>query len=390
MLDIPLSLYIHFPWCVKKCPYCDFNSHALRDELPEREYVDALIQDLRQQLQPLSARKIKTVFMGGGTPSLISAKEIQRLLSALNETGRLAADAEITLEANPGTLDESYFSDYLRAGVNRLSIGVQSFDDELLQNIGRIHSSAQVLSAIAGAQNAGFERINLDLMYGLPGQNLQQSRADIEQALASGVSHLSIYQLTIEPNTEFARHTPVLPDTDVYWDMHEQAQNLLQARGFTQYEVSAYSKASPCQHNLNYWQFGDYLAIGAGAHGKLSMLDDAGNLQIQRYWNHRQPKAYMQSAQSGFFCAQRKPIPVADRDFEYLMNALRLKSGFDLAEYQQRTRGDQKELLTRLRPFMEKKWLAETVEGICPTVQGYRFLDSMLLEFLPDEQASRE
>ena len=388
MANIPLSLYVHFPWCVKKCPYCDFNSHAVRDELPEHEYVDALIRDFRKQVQTLTGQKIQTVFMGGGTPSLISPAEIQRLLNALRESALLCADAEITLEANPGTLDASYFEAYLAAGVNRLSIGVQSFDDRLLQKIGRIHSSAQAHHAIAGAQAAGFERINLDLMYGLPGQSLRQSGADIKQALASGVSHLSVYQLTIEPNTEFAVNTPKLPDADVYWEMHEQAQELLAAAGFAQYEVSAYSKASPSRHNLNYWQFGDYLAIGAGAHGKLSRYDGRGQLQIERYWNHRQPKAYMQSAQSGVFCAQRKSVPAGERDFEFLMNALRLKSGFCLAEYQHRTGCDSADLLMKLRPFIERKWLTETVAGISPTSQGYQFLDSMLLEFLPPEQVT--
>lgn len=381
---IPLSLYIHFPWCVKKCPYCDFNSHAVRDDLPERAYVDALIKDFQQQWAVISGRKIQSIFMGGGTPSLISPAEIRRLLDALRASQCLATDAEITLEANPGTLDESYFSEYLQAGVNRLSIGVQSFDDGLLQNIGRIHSSGQTDSAISGARTAGFKRINLDLMYGLPGQNLQQAGDDIERALATGVSHLSVYQLTIEPNTEFAVHTPVLPDADEYWAMHEQAQDQLERAGFEQYEVSAYTRGSACRHNLNYWQFGDYLAIGAGAHGKLSCVSASGELKISRYWNHRQPRAYLQAAVEGDFCAETKAVPPNQRDFEFLMNSLRLKAGFHLEQYRYSTQGDERALMDKLKPFLVKGWLRQDGNCIQPTLSGYRFLDSMLLEFLPE------
>ncbi len=380
--SIPLSLYVHFPWCVRKCPYCDFNSHTLGKELPERAYVDALIKDFQQQLILLRGRKIETVFIGGGTPSLISPSEIQRLLEALRVSGALSEKAEITLEANPGTLDESYFPAYLAAGVNRLSIGVQSFEDNLLKNIGRIHSVAQVHSAVSGAQKAGFERINLDLMYGLPGQTLAGSGADIEQALAAGVSHLSVYQLTIEANTEFAVRPPVLPDSDQYWAMHEQAQSLLATAGFEQYEVSAYTRGSPCRHNLNYWQFGDYVAIGAGAHGKLT-VDDAGGLAIERYWNHRHPTAYIEAAESGCFKGGSQQVPEADQDFEFLMNALRLKAGFDTQLYRQRTQGRVEDLLVRLKPFIEKDWLQQQGQQIRPTEAGYRFLDSMLMEFLP-------
>lgn len=383
--EIPLSLYIHFPWCVKKCPYCDFNSHTLRDNLPEREYINALIQDFQQQLESVSGRKIQSVFMGGGTPSLISPGEIHRLLGALSSSQYLEAGAEITLEANPGTLDASYFPAYLQAGVNRLSIGVQSFHDELLQKIGRIHSAGQVRSAISGAQAAGFERINLDLMYGLPGQSLRQAGVDIEQALAAGVSHLSVYQLTIEPNTEFAVHTPMLPDSEQYWAMHEQAQDQLKNAGFEQYEVSAYTRGSPCQHNLNYWQFGDYLAIGAGAHGKLSHVNASGELEISRYWNHRQPQAYMQAAAKGDFCAEIKAVTPNERDFEFLMNSLRLKAGFGLDRYRQNTQGNEQALMGKLSPFLEKGCLYQDGNNIVPTEEGYRFLDSMLLEFLPDQ-----
>ncbi|MCP4009162.1 MAG: radical SAM family heme chaperone HemW [Proteobacteria bacterium] len=382
MPDIPLSLYIHFPWCAKKCPYCDFNSHALSGELPEQAYVDALIQDLQQQLEKNPGRMIQTVFMGGGTPSLITPPEIKRLMNALRASGRLTEGAEITLEANPGTLDETHYEDYLAAGINRLSIGVQSFDDALLKAVGRIHSAEQAQYAIARATKAGFERINLDLMYGLPGQSVEALRRDIELALLQGVNHLSVYQLTIEPNTQFAVHTPPLPDSDLCWLMHEQAQSLLQTAGFEQYEVSAYTRNSTCRHNLNYWQFGDYLAIGAGAHGKLSGLDDLGNFSIRRYWNHRHPKAYLQAAKSGEFAAQSKVVPQKERDLEFLMNALRLRLGFNLAGYACRTQGAPEPLLTMLKPFFDKGWLQHQGENIRATETGFRFLDSILLECL--------
>jgi len=320
--------------------------------------------------------------MGGGTPSLIAPLEIKRLMDSLQASGRLTESAEITLEANPGTLDETHFEDYLGAGINRLSIGVQSFDDALLKAVGRIHSAEQAQHAIARARRAGFERINLDLMYGLPGQSVAASRQDVESALLQGVSHLSVYQLTIEPNTEFAVHTPPLPDSDHYWLMHEQAQSLLQTAGFEQYEVSAYAKSSACRHNLNYWQFGDYLAIGAGAHGKLSGLDGAGDFSIRRYWNHRHPKAYLQAAKSGEFAAQSKVVPQKERDFEFLMNALRLRSGFSLTVYACRTQGEPESLLKILKPFFDKGWLQYHGENIRATETGFRFLDSILVECL--------
>jgi putative oxygen-independent coproporphyrinogen III oxidase len=382
VIEVPLSLYVHFPWCVKKCPYCDFNSHALRDDLPERAYVDALIQDLHKQLATLPERTIQTVFMGGGTPSLFSPAEIQRLMGALNNSGRLQKGAEVTLEANPGTLDATFFEDYLRAGINRLSIGVQSFDDGALRKIGRIHSAEQALSAISRAKQAGFKRINLDLMYGLPVQSVEGSGGDIEMALSQGVSHLSVYQLTIEPNTQFAVHTPRLPDSDQAWVMQEQAQSMLQVAGFEQYEVSAYTKNSPCQHNLNYWQFGDYLAIGAGAHGKLSGTDEAGEFSIRRYWNFRHPKAYLQAAKASEFVAQNKIVPEAERDFEFLMNALRLRSGFELSAYIARTQGVPERLLENLKPFFDKGWLEQRGETVSASQTGFRYLDSILVECL--------
>ncbi len=386
-LDIPLSLYIHFPWCVKKCPYCDFNSHSQRGELPERAYVDALIQDFRQQLTTLGERKIETIFMGGGTPSLISPKEIARLLTSIQTSGQLKADAEITLEANPGALDEGHLSGYRQAGVNRVSIGVQSFDDNLLQKIGRIHSASNAVNAVKLAKQAGFERINLDLMYGLPEQSLQGARDDLEQVFALDTEHLSVYQLTIEPNTEFAARTPILPTSDQYWQMHEQTQQLTQQAGFEQYEVSAYSrggKEAQCKHNVNYWQFGDYLAIGAGAHGKLSGVDEEGVLQIKRYWNQRHPKAYLAAAETGAFSAETKTVLPAEHDFEFLMNALRLKQGFIESQYLARTQGNISGLMRLLKPFFEKGWLIQTDKQIYASTEGYRYLDSILMACLPE------
>jgi putative oxygen-independent coproporphyrinogen III oxidase len=379
---IPLSLYVHFPWCVKKCPYCDFNSHALRGELPTREYIDALIQDLFQQLKKVPDRNIATVFMGGGTPSLIEPKEIGRLMAALESSGRLEKHAEVTLEANPGTLDETYFEDYLHAGVNRLSVGVQSFDDALLQKIGRIHNATQAGAAIQRAKQAGFERINLDLMYALPGQSLDTLRRDLEQALAQCVEHLSVYQLTIEANTEFAVRPPRLPDSDIAWQMHELVHDLLLQANYGQYEVSAYTRGAACLHNLNYWLFGDYLAIGAGAHGKLSYYDLAGELDVERFWNYRHPKAYMKAAVSGMFAEKTTQVPGAERDFEFLMNALRLREGFELETYVQHTQGDARGLLQTLQPLFDKGWLLREKDRVRTSAIGYRYLDSVLLECL--------
>ncbi len=388
LIGIPLSLYVHFPWCVKKCPYCDFNSHAALTTLPERAYVDALIQDFEQQLASLGERTIDSVFIGGGTPSLIAPTEIKRLLTAIRQSERLADRAEITIEANPGALDAGHFDAYLDGGVNRLSIGVQSFNDGLLKKIGRIHSSEEARMAVERAHQAGFKRINIDLMFGLPEQSLEASRLDIERAIELadqyGVSHLSVYQLTIEPNTQFAVTPPPLPDTDMTWAMQEQAQALLRKAGFEQYEVSAYSRNQPCQHNLNYWQFGDYVAIGAGAHGKLSDFNLDDELQIQRYWNHRHPKAYLDAAQASTFMAETKKTLTKDRDFEFLMNALRLKSGFDLSLYAQRTGADEGALLQVLSDFFKQDYLRQSKGRIAPTDKGYRYLDTVLLAVLPD------
>ncbi len=383
MSPIPLSLYIHFPWCAKKCPYCDFNSHPVRDKIPQKLYIDALIKDFNQQVEHIDNRPIETIFIGGGTPSLISPAEIERLLDVIFASARLKPGAEITLEANPGSLDEAHFDAYLQAGVNRLSIGVQSFNDESLLKIGRIHSAVEAKNAIARAINAGFKNINLDIMFGLPEQSLVDAHFDIEQAITNKVSHLSVYQLTLEPNTPFMTQPPDLPSAENAWEMQLQAQQLLDNAGYAQYEVSAYSRDAPCQHNLNYWQFGDYLAIGAGAHGKLSKMDQ-GVLNIKRFWNHRHPKHYLQVSKDGQFAAETKDVIGQDRDFEYLMNVLRLKKGFSLDQYQHRTGGDITKLIEKLHRFLHQRWLTQQGDFIRPTELGYRYIDSILLACLPE------
>lgn len=379
-LSVPLSLYVHFPWCVRKCPYCDFNSHSLRQALPEDEYIQVLTENLALELAASGQRHIETIFMGGGTPSLVSPDAIAALLGTLKRSGRLREGAEITLEANPGATDEGHYAGYLEAGVNRLSLGVQSFNDQLLARIGRIHTAEQARHAIGMARLAGFERINLDLMYALPGQTLAQAGADIEQALAMGVEHLSVYQLTIEPNTEFAVRPPALPESEQAWEMQQQATRLLSDAGYRNYEVSAWTRGEPCFHNLNYWRFGDYLAIGAGAHGKLSQRQEAGVVEIQRYWNHRHPKDYLAARASGEFRGGQNRVPQEEIGFEYLMNALRLQEGFELPEFSLRTGRSTDQLLDNLAPLFKRGWLQQQGENVRATEIGSRFLDSLLLE----------
>jgi oxygen-independent coproporphyrinogen-3 oxidase len=279
----PLSLYIHVPWCVRKCPYCDFNSHELRTELPEHQYIDALLQDLQQDLPRVWGRTVQTVFIGGGTPSLLSAEAIDRLLSGLRTCITLDPAAEVTLEANPGTVEAQRFSEYRSAGINRLSIGIQSFSNDLLQSLGRIHNRREAIRAAELAHGAGLDNFNLDLMFALPGQSQQQAAKDVHDAIALEPAHISYYQLTLEPNTWFHKHPPVLPDDDAAWQIQRQGQELLTEHGYLQYEVSAYARQDQrCRHNLNYWQFGDYLGIGAGAHGKISSTAPMGIARLRR------------------------------------------------------------------------------------------------------------
>lgn len=371
----PLSLYIHVPWCVRKCPYCDFNSHALQGELPESDYLDALLEDLDQDLALVSGRKISTVFIGGGTPSLLSGAFYQALFGRLREKLALAVDAEITLEANPGTLEAGRFEAFRKAGINRLSIGVQSFDPDHLTVLGRIHDSDSAHRAIQTARQAGFDNFNIDLMHGLPGQTPEQAVRDLEAALAYEPPHLSWYQLTLEPNTEFYSRPPSLPDDDRLWDIYQQGARFLRAHGYRDYEVSAWCRNNRAsRHNLNYWTFGDYLALGAGAHGKVSFADG----RIQRYWKTRQPEAYLNRI--GSRTAGTAEIEPDERPLEFLMNALRLSEGVDETLFLQRTGLPLATVGVKLDQ-LRKEGLLEKGR-LQATDLGQRYLNSLLERFL--------
>ena len=376
---IPLSLYIHMPWCVRKCPYCDFNSHAVPDgklslDL-EREYLHALVEDFKTQVDFAQGRSIHSVFIGGGTPSLISAAGYQWLFTELKALIPFEENCEITLEANPGTVEHDPFAGYLAAGINRLSIGVQSFNTEHLKKLGRIHSNEDAISAIGLARDAGFQRINVDLMHGLPEQTLEQALNDLKLAVENGATHISWYQLTIEPNTVFFRTQPILPVDEVLEEIQEQGEAYLKANGFINYEVSAWRKELPSAHNLNYWQFGDYLAIGAGAHGKVTQPDG-----VYRFQKTRLPKDYLAKVPAEHL--QFKRIEVADMPFEFMMNALRLNDGVEAKLYLERTGyslDTLNELLTSLR---QRQLMVEDTERLACTEQGHIFLNSVLEEFL--------
>ena len=376
---IPLSLYIHMPWCVRKCPYCDFNSHAVPDgklslDL-EREYLHALVEDFKTQVDFAQGRSIHSVFIGGGTPSLISAAGYQWLFTELKALIPFEENCEITLEANPGTVEHDPFAGYLAAGINRLSIGVQSFNTEHLKKLGRIHSNEDAISAIGLARDAGFQRINVDLMHGLPEQTLEQALNDLKLAVENGATHISWYQLTIEPNTVFFRTQPILPVDEVLEEIQEQGEAYLKANGFINYEVSAWRKELPSAHNLNYWQFGDYLAIGAGAHGKVTQSDG-----VYRFQKTRLPKDYLGKVPAEHL--QFKRIEAADMPFEFMMNALRLNDGVEAKLYLERTGyslDTLDELLTSLR---QRQLMVEDTERLACTEQGHIFLNSVLEEFL--------
>ena len=376
---IPLSLYIHMPWCVRKCPYCDFNSHAVPDgklslDL-EQEYLHALVEDFKTQLDFAQGRQIHSVFIGGGTPSLISAQGYQWLFSQLKALLPFEEGCEITLEANPGTVEHDPFAGYLAAGINRLSIGVQSFNTEHLKKLGRIHSNEDAISAIAHAKEAGFERINVDLMHGLPEQTLEQALNDLKLAVENGATHISWYQLTIEPNTVFFRTQPILPVDDVLEDIQEQGEAYLKAQGFINYEVSAWRKELPSAHNLNYWQFGDYLSIGAGAHGKVTQADG-----VYRFQKTRLPKDYLAKVPAEHL--QFKRIEAEDMPFEFMMNALRLNNGVAAKLYAERTGLSLEGLYSLLTSLRQRKLMVEDPERLACTEQGHVFLNSVLEEFL--------
>lgn len=379
---VPLSLYVHIPWCVRKCPYCDFNSHNAPGELPQREYVDALLRDLDLDLALAQSRPIQSIFFGGGTPSLFSPDSIARLLDGVADRLSFAPQIEITLETNPGTVEHGPFSGYRAAGVNRLSFGVQSFDDDSLRRIGRIHDAAQAERAVKQAQDAGLTNINLDLMYALPQQTLAMALADIDKAIALNTPHLSHYQLTLEPNTAFAANPPPLPDEDAAWDIQEACQTRLAAAGLHQYEVSAYARdGAQCMHNLNYWHFGDYLGIGAGAHTKLT---DAATFAIHRRWKLRAPRGYLEHAGTPRGVGGDDLVACEQLPFEFMLNALRLNDGFSLEAFSARTGLDPSAIAATLLDAEGRGWLTISGGHVTPTESGRRFLNDVIGLFLPD------
>ncbi len=375
----PLSLYIHLPWCLRKCPYCDFNSHEMRAaEMPEQRYIDALMADLEAALPLIWGRGVHSIFIGGGTPSLFSPEAIDRLLGGVRARLRLTADCEITLEANPGTFEKDRFRAFRSAGVTRLSVGVQSFNDDYLKALGRVHDRAQAFAAVEEAAQA-FDTFNLDIMYALPGQTLQTLREDMATALALEPPHISIYHLTIEANTYFARFPPALPDEDTAYDMLDLITDMTGAAGLQRYEVSAYAASGHrCFHNLNYWQFGDYLGLGAGAHSKLSFAH-----RVVRQVRFREPKLYMDKALGGNALAQEQEVGRADLAFEFMLNALRLKDGFPLSHFSERT-GLPITAIQKGLELAEAKGLIERdLDRVKPTVRGFDFLNDLQSLFLP-------
>jgi len=378
----PLSLYVHLPWCIKKCPYCDFNSHEWRDNsqgMPEQRYIDALLVDLEASLPLIWGRPVHSIFIGGGTPSLFEPASIDRLISGIRARLPPEAVAEITMEANPGTFEKDRFKAFRAAGVTRLSIGVQSFNDVHLKALGRVHNSDQAMAAVAEAQTA-FETFNLDVMYALPGQSLADLSQDIQTALSFSPPHISIYHLTIEPNTMFAKHPPVLPEDDDAYAMMDLITDMTGAAGLKRYEVSAYAKPGHrCWHNLNYWQFGDYLGIGAGAHSKLSFAH-----RVMRYVRYREPQLYLAQAFKGEPVTQCEEVSREDLPFEYMLNALRLKEGFSLADYMARTGLAMTSIQQGLSSAEAKQLIARDLHRVWPTERGFDFLSDLQALFLAD------
>lgn len=381
----PLSLYIHIPWCVQKCPYCDFNSHALKTTIPEQIYINALIDDLDVDLARFDMkdekRKLHSIFIGGGTPSLISAKEIGRLLKAVEERLPFSDNIEITMEANPGTVEAGRFIEYRQAGVNRISIGVQSFQQQKLERLGRIHGPQEAINAANLAHEAGLNSFNLDLMHGLPEQSIEDAIQDLEQAITLNPPHFSWYQLTIEPNTLFYSKPPTLPDDDDLWDIFEQGHQRLTDAGYVQYEISGYSKPGyQCQHNLNYWRFGDYLGIGCGAHGKVSFEDG----QIIRTTKVKHPRGYMDLTKS--YLSDEQKVNKEDLAFEFFMNRFRLLEACPKQDFITRTGLPISEIQGTIDWALEKKYLSETEDNWQITEHGKLFLNDLLAAFMPEEE----
>lgn len=373
----PLSLYIHLPWCERKCPYCDFNSHESTAALPEHEYVDSLLADLQADLPLVAARPIETVFIGGGTPSLFSAMAIDRLMGGIAQRVELSAGFEATMEANPGSAEADKFHGYREAGINRISLGIQSFQDDQLLALGRVHTADEAHAAIEKIRLAGLNNFNIDLMHGLPGQSERGAKADLEMALAYDPPHLSWYQLTIEPNTVFHKRPPVLPVEDALADIQAGGEDLIAQKGYQQYEVSAYARSDKrCRHNENYWAFGDYLGIGAGAHSKISRPDGA----ISRYAKRRQPRDYM-NAEHGSFIASQRELEPADIAAEFMLNALRRNCGFDYSHFSLRTGLAREVIESRVADLASRKLLIIDHDHIRTSALGRRFLDTVIAEF---------
>ena len=379
--NIPLSLYIHIPWCAKKCPYCDFNSHPARSQIPEAEYLQALLRDLDFELASAAeTRPLTSIFFGGGTPSLFSGRAIADILAGVAQRLSFAPGIEITLEANPGTAEAQRFQDYRAAGVNRLSMGVQSLNDRHLKALGRIHGAEEARAAVAMARAAGFDNLNLDLMFALPEQTLAEADADLRGLIALGPEHLSYYHLTLEPNTEFAARPPKVPDSDSAYEMLEQGQALLAEAGFEQYETSAYARPGrPAAHNLNYWRFGDYLGIGAGAHGKRT-LDG----HVLRRARHKHPKTFMETAGGAAGIQEERGVEDGELVFEYMLNTLRLHEGFRLPDFRTRTGLPESALEPALSRVRQKGLLAVDGDWIRPSLLGRNHLNRLQMEFLPE------
>jgi len=374
----PLSLYIHIPWCVRKCPYCDFNSHEKKTDLPEQDYIRALIEDLDQDLPLAQQRPLTSIFFGGGTPSLFSSEAISQIVRAVEQRIPFSDNIEITLEANPGTAEQQRFSGYRKAGVNRLSIGIQSFDDQKLQNLGRIHNSGEAHKAVKLARSSGFDNLNIDIMYALAGQSVQQAMSDLSGAIHCEPDHLSWYQLTIEPNTAFYSRPPTLPDEDTMLVMQQTGFELLAQAGYQQYEVSAFAHPTrQASHNLNYWRFGDYLGIGAGAHGKITLPAEG---RIVRTRKSRQPEHYMAASLSR--SAPHQSVAVNERAMEYMLNVLRLHEGFTAAQFEARTGLAFGQVEKQVESLISKQLLHRNRDRFQPTEKGRQFLNTMLEAFL--------
>ena len=378
---IPLALYVHIPWCIRKCPYCDFNSHVASD-IPEQIYIQALLTDLASELPYVWGRKLESIFIGGGTPSLFSAEAIDQLLCGIRALLPFRPNIEVTLEANPGTFEQAKFKGFREAGINRLSMGIQSFNPQHLQALGRVHTQTEALMAADIARNAGFTNFNLDLMFGLPQQTLSQALDDLQQAIQLQPTHISWYQLTLEPNTLFYKQPPVLPDEDLLVDMQLAGQALLAQWAYQQYEVSAYSQAqSQCIHNRNYWEFGDYIGIGAGAHGKYT---NPATQSLHRYQKPRQPADYMQRVQQGQARSQTQTLITADIIFEFMLNALRLQAGFPLSLFTERTCLAVDLLSNGLQQGIQRGLLEINDDWVKPSPLGWQFLNTTIRLFLPD------